>query len=107
MGRNNVHQAVKNVIHNELELTKEELLVLVRNEISKAVQQAVEKAINTATVEDLIIHRIHYRVDMVLDNSISYTGYQTVDNAIKHHLADYVAKEIMDKLELSVQIKEV
>lgn len=105
MPRNTVHQAVKNVIHNELALTKEELLVLVRNEISKAVQQAVEQAINTTTVEQIILHRIHSRVDMVLANSINYTGYQTVDNAIKHHLADYVAKEIMSNLKLSVQIK--
>lgn len=114
--RNDLHQAVKNVIHNELGITKEELRLQIQEEISKANREMIEKlvgqVINSKIKENpyyynqLISDYIRQRIDKIINKSANYFGLQTFETAVKHHLADYVANEVMKQLDLSVKTKE-
>lgn len=95
MSKSNKYKAVKNYIHNELGLSKEDIREMIKPEIKEQVMRCFRNTYgNDTDIEGWISH-------MVKDEITRY-GYDMIGNAVK----EAVKQEISEKLVIEIKQKK-
>jgi hypothetical protein len=94
MSRSKKYKAIKNYIHNELGLTKEDIINAIRSDI----RQYVEKCMNNTYGDDDNIKRW---IEVMVENKLKQKDFNVIPRTVEKVLRD----KMLDNIEIIVRNK--
>lgn len=94
MSRSKEYKAIKNYIHNELGLTKEDIINAIRSDI----RQYVEKCMNNTYGDDNNIKRW---IEVMVENKLKQKDFNVIPRTVEKVLRD----KMLDNIEIIVRNK--
>lgn len=94
MSRSKKYKTIKNYIHNELGLTKEDIINAIRSDI----RQYVEKCMNNTYGDDNNIKRW---IDVMVENKLKQKDFNVIPRTVEKVLRD----KMLDNIEIIVRNK--
>ena len=90
------YKAIKNYIHNELGLTKEDIINAIRSDI----RQYVEKCMNNTYGDDNNIKRW---IEVMVENKLKQKDFNVISRMVEKVLRD----KMLDNIEIIVRNKDI
>ena len=90
------YKAIKNYIHNELGLTKEDIINAIRSDI----RQYVEKCMNNTYGDDNNIKRW---IEVMVENKLKQKDFNVIPRTVEKVLRD----KMLDNIEIIVRNKDI